>query len=92
MNWPQWMYRAHPTEGFFQQTLVASEAAARELGDDWSLDPSVHGFKVCPATQTHPTHRTDGLPLHEAVPETERELQTITTADIATVEVGDLHG
>ncbi len=67
MTFPKWKYRKHPTEGFFQQTLVASAEAEAELEADWSDDPESTGFAVRPATQIHHSHFTPGTVLHEVV-------------------------
>lgn len=48
MAYPKWKYRKHPTGGFFQSTLVGTEAAEKELGSTWTDDPHAHGFKVVP--------------------------------------------
>ena len=88
MAYPKWKYRKHPDLGVFQSTLVATETAEKELGEDWSDDPTSTGFNVRPASHLHISHIVEDIPLHEAVGEA--ETQTITSADIAIVTAGDI--
>ena len=86
-TYPKWMYRRHPQLGFFQQTLVASAEACKELDEDWSEDPKATGFEVRPSAQMHSSHFTEGSMLHELVTDgsgtpIEAKIEVVLEADI----------
>lgn len=90
MPYPKWKYRKHPTDGYFQQTLVAHEQAEAELDPDWSDDPASTGYAVRPVTQLHPSHFTDGHTLHEVITDasgapTEAVIEEVLNGDISHV-------